>query len=110
MSCSVNDLYARITKLCDDKGVSRYKMCKETGLQPSFLTDLKMCRQHGMSAKKAAKLAEYFNVSAEYLLYGKEKTATSGDGQQPNTYSISYEDKHFLEWFRSLPRENRKQS
>lgn len=71
----MNDLYDRISMLCDRKGVSRFQMCKDTGLSPGFMTDLKMGRQESISSKKAAKVAEYLGVSVEFLLYGKESEA-----------------------------------
>ena len=71
----MNDLYTRITELCKRKGISGYRLCKDTGLQPGFLTDLKMGRQSGISAKKAAIIAQYLGVSEEYLLYGRETDA-----------------------------------
>lgn len=71
----MSDLYTRITNLCKRKGITGYRLCKDTGLQPGFLTDLKMGRQTSVSAKKAAVLAEYLGVSEEYLLYGRESAA-----------------------------------
>ena len=68
----MSDLYKRISDLCDRKGVSRFQMCKDTGLSYGFLTDLKMGRQKSISSAKAAKVAEYLGVSVEYLLYGRE--------------------------------------
>lgn len=63
----MNDLYAKITELCEERGVSRFQMCKEIGLYPSFLTDLKMGRQSGMSVQKAQKIADYFGISVDEL-------------------------------------------
>ena len=92
----MENLYTRLTDLCKQKGITGYRLCKDTGLQPSLLTDLKVGRQTSVSAKKAAKIAEYFGVSAEYILYGEKNPATESDG------SISEKDKRFIEWFRSL--------
>ena len=71
----MNEMYLRITELLNRKGITGYRLCKDTGLQPSFLTDLKMDRQTGISAQKAAKIAKYLGVSEEYLLYGRETDA-----------------------------------
>ena len=79
----MGDLYTRLTDLCKRKGVSGYKFCKDTKLQPSLLTDLKVGRQQNVSAKKAATIASYFGVSADYILYGEEKekpVTTADDG------------------------------
>ena len=71
----MNDLYNRISELCERKGVSRFQMCKDTGLSYGFLTDLKMGRQESISTKKAAKVASYFGVPVEYLVYGSTSDA-----------------------------------
>ncbi len=74
----MGELYDRISDLCDKKGISRAKMCREVGIQPSIMTDLKMGRQSGLSAKTAQRIASYFGVSVAYLL-GEEDTAQSGE-------------------------------
>ncbi len=56
----MSDLYNRIMSLCDNAGISGYRLCKDAGIQPSVLTDLKMGRQLGLSAKNADKIASYF--------------------------------------------------
>lgn len=61
-------LYKRLLELCKEKNISGYKMCKDNGMQPSIMTDLKMERRSGVNAETASKLANYFNVSVDYLL------------------------------------------
>lgn len=77
----MDDLYKKIRSLCDQRGISGYKLCKDIGMQPSLLTDLKMGRQTGLSAKNMDKVANYFNVSMEYLL-GTEKEKSSADNSE----------------------------
>lgn len=58
-------------------------MCKDTGVQPSVMTDLKMGRRQTVKAETAARLAAYFDVSVDYLLGNEEKPAgpaVDGDG------------------------------
>lgn len=43
-------------------------MCKDIGIQPSILTDLKMGRKEGLSSKNADKIARFFGVPVGYLL------------------------------------------
>lgn len=78
----MSDLYNRIISLCEEKNVSGYRMCKDIGIQPSILTDLKMGRQSGLSAKNADKMAAYFNVSVGYLLGTETKKAPTQDGER----------------------------
>ena len=99
----MENLYERLTDLCGKKGITAYQFCKDTGNQPSMMTDLKAGRQHGVSAKKAQIIADYFGVSVDYILYGKQKkTATIGDDQ------LTEKDRNLIEWFRSLPEEKQK--
>ncbi len=65
-------MYENFSKLLQLKGVTPYKVSKETGVSQSTLSDWK----RGLSAPKQDKLqkiADYFNVSLEYLMTGKEK-------------------------------------
>ena len=47
-------------------------MCTDIGISKSMLSDLKMGRKKTLSAETLAKIADYFNVSVEYLM-GKEQ-------------------------------------
>lgn len=68
---NMGNLFTVLQKLCDEKGITGYRMCKDVGIQPSIMTDLKMGRRVGVNAETASKIANYFNVSVDYLL-GKE--------------------------------------
>ena len=78
----MSDLYNRIMSLCEKKGVSGYRMCKDIKIQPSILTDLKMGRQSGLSAKNADKMAAYFGVSVGFLLGTETKKAPTQEGER----------------------------
>ena len=78
----MSDLYNRIMSLCEKKGVSGYRMCKDIKIQPSILTDLKMGRQSGLSAKNADKMAAYFGVSVGFLLGTETKKAPTPEGER----------------------------
>jgi hypothetical protein len=64
----MSKLYKTIISLCESRGISGYRMCKEIGIQPSILTDLKMGRKEGLSSKNADKIARFFGVPVGYLL------------------------------------------
>lgn len=78
----MGDLYKRLAALCDERGISGYRMCKDVGIQPSIMTDLKMGRRSSVKAETADRIANYFGVSVGYLLGNepKEKPATDSDG------------------------------
>lgn len=66
-------LYERLSALCQERGITAYRMCKDTGVQPSVMTDLKMGRRQTVKAETAAKIAAYFGVSVDYLLGNEEQ-------------------------------------
>lgn len=68
----MDNLYNTLADLCAARGITGYRLCKDIGIQPSIMTDLKSGRKKGLSAETADKIATYFNVSVSYLL-GKEK-------------------------------------
>ena len=61
-------LYARIEKLCSDRGIRPGKLCSDLGLSRSLITDLKMGRKKSLSTETAQKIAAYFGVSVGNLL------------------------------------------
>ena len=34
----MGDLYKRLAMLCEERGISGYRMCKDVGIQPSIMT------------------------------------------------------------------------
>ena len=65
-------MYEIFAKLMKAKGCTAYQVAKETGIAQSTLSDWK----NGKSVPKAEKIqknADYFGVSAEYLMTGQEK-------------------------------------
>jgi transcriptional regulator with XRE-family HTH domain len=63
----MSDLYNRLKMLCDEKGVSLAKMCVECGIPKSTPTEIKMGRTKSLSSSAMMKIADYFDVSAEYI-------------------------------------------
>lgn len=64
-------MYEIFSKLLQARGITPYKVSKETGVSQSTLSDWK----RGVSTPKQDKLqkiADYFGVSLEYLMTGKE--------------------------------------
>lgn len=64
-------LYDRIELLCNSRGINITQMCKESGVPRSTLSDFKANRIKSISTDKLAKIADFFEVSVDYLL-GKE--------------------------------------
>ncbi|MEG1564631.1 MAG: helix-turn-helix transcriptional regulator [Bacteroides sp.] len=68
----MSDLYKALNSLCESRGITGYRMCKDLGIQPSLMTDLKMGRKSSMKIETANKISSYFNVDVSALL-GEEK-------------------------------------
>lgn len=63
----MGNMYNLLKSLCDERGITGYKMCKDCGIQPSVMTDLKMERRFGLKAETASKISSYFSVPINFL-------------------------------------------
>ena len=75
----MDNLFARIQSLCDEKGIRPGRLCDELNLSRSLMTDLKMGRKKSVNAETAQKIATFFHVSVGYLL-GHEGSETVQNG------------------------------
>lgn len=66
------DLYNTIDSLCKARGITITRMCQEAGISRAPLSDLKVGRTKMLSPEKLDRIANYFNVTVDYLL-GKEE-------------------------------------
>ena len=69
-------MYDIFEKLCGEKGITPYRVCKETGLTTSTISNWKAGR-YTPKADKLQKIADFFGVSVEYLMTGEEKKRAS---------------------------------
>lgn len=92
---SVEVLFA----LCKERNIAISRVEKDLGYGNGYFRSLKKKEVPGNRLKE---VADYFGVSVDYFLYGKEKTAT------PEGSGISEKDVKLLAWFRSLPPETQK--
>ena len=65
-------LYENIQALCKKRGINVTIMCRECGASRGALGDLKAGRKQFLSADTLKKIADYFAVSIDSLLSGKE--------------------------------------
>lgn len=72
----MSQLYETILGLCESRGITGYRMCKDLKIQPSIMTDLKMGRKKELSSRTANKIAQYFDVTVGYLLGEEEYNPT----------------------------------
>ena len=88
----MSNLYERIEELCKLKGQSITTMCKESGASRASLSDLKMGRNQKLSAGTLSKIAQYFDVSIDYLLTGQPTYRVQNPDGEDNPWEIELLD------------------
>lgn len=76
-------MYEIYAKLLGIKGVTTAEVCRSTGISQSTMANWKR-RKGALSAENASKLADYFEVSVQYLM-------GQGDEEQPVTVEYYYD-------------------
>lgn len=64
-------MYEIFEKLCEKKGITPYRFCKDTGINSSTISTWKKNGSE-CSAKTAKAICDYFDVSMDYLMTGKD--------------------------------------
>lgn len=80
------NLYENIYALCKERGITPGGLCGELGFRRSVLSDLKNGRKKSLDTTTLMKIAEYFNVSVDYLLTGEETKKALTDGEREITF------------------------
>lgn len=76
----MSNLYEIIEKLCEAEGITITEMCRRANVPRGNLSDLLNNRQKSLSPKNLKKIADYFNVTIDYLLTGiKKEPVTESD-------------------------------
>ena len=91
--------FDRLRSLCSKKGVSPYKACTDVGLNRAAVAKWKNGSQP--NGTTVVKLAEYFNVSVDYLLNG-ESTPTVAGKRAPEDFQLSAAELELIRKFRRL--------
>ena len=73
--------YENYAKLKETKGVNDFAVSKATGIAPATMSDWKNGRTEP-KIDKLQKIAEYFNVSLEYIMTGKDTEKVSDSGKK----------------------------
>ena len=72
-------LYNNIKALCDEKRVTGGRMCVDIGISKSLMTSLKSGRTQSISTENAQKIADYFGVTVDRVLYGENENKSTAD-------------------------------
>lgn len=67
------ELYERIESLCKKRGINVTTLCSDCNISRASLSDFKSGRKKTLSAKTLMAIADYFDVSIDFL-YGKTNT------------------------------------
>ena len=100
----MNIIYERINELCKERGTTYNAVCKAVGFKNStVIGNLKSRENSVLKADKLSLFANYFGVSADYILgktddrnADKKITATNGDGLS-NLSEASEDQKELIE-------------
>ena len=65
-------MYSVFEKLLKDRGITAYKVAKDTGVTTATLSSWKTGR-YEPKPEKLKIIADYFGVSVDYLMTGEEK-------------------------------------
>lgn len=82
--------YDQLLKLCEDAGIKPTTLITNLGMSKGSMANWKSGKLP--SGEALVRFSEHFNVSLDYLVYGKEKTVT-----------FSAEDAEWLSLIRKLP-------
>lgn len=64
-------MYEIFEQLCKKRGITPYRFCKDTGVNASTISTWKN-RNTACNLKLATIIADYFGVSVDYLMTGKD--------------------------------------
>lgn len=64
----MTEMYGKIEQLCFQYNTTVTALCRQLGISRSTLSELKSGRTKTLSADYAAKIADYFGISIDFLL------------------------------------------
>lgn len=86
-------MYEIFKRLCEEKGITPYRFCKDTGINSSTISTWKK-KGTKCSFKLADTIARYFSVSIDYVMTGKPSLPQSGaaSATDPRDIKKKYEE------------------
>ena len=79
------EMYEIIDALLVERGISGAQMSADLGMSRSFMTELRKGRAKGIKLETAQKIAQYFDVSVDYLLGEETEKAPAESGKRDVT-------------------------
>ena len=87
-------MYEIFEQLLQKYGLTTYQVAKATGISQSTFSNWKS-RRNILSPEKLQKIADYFNVSLDYMMTGKEETGLLDRKYYINEETAEMADKIF---------------
>ena len=95
-------MYERFNKILQEKGLTAYKVAKDTGVSRSTLAAWKK-KEYTPKLDKLQKLANYLGVSIQYLTGESSEIDDTQQMQAPNGYYVDKETAEYAEMLRTRP-------
>ncbi len=71
----MDGIYDRIESLCKGAGITVTDLCRECSIPRATMSDFKQGRSKTLSASALSKIAEFFEISVEYIIKGESYKA-----------------------------------
>ena len=94
--------YERIFELIEEKGLTAYRVSKDTGISQASLADWRKGRSNP-KIDKLQKLSEYFGVSISYLTGEVDERIDTQAPPKQQGYYVDKETAEFAEYLRTRP-------
>lgn len=95
-------MYERFNKVLQEKGLTAYKVAKDTGISRSTLAAWKK-KEYTPKLDKLQKLANYLGVSIQYLTGESNEIDDAQQMQATNGYYVDKETAEYAEMLRTRP-------
>lgn len=103
----MNETYRRIEKLCNAKDIDITTLCRNADISRASLSEFKAGRTKKLSTSTLEKIANYFDVSVDYLLTGED--FASEDDSELNEYLEELRTRPEMRMFFSLTKDASKE-
>ena len=97
----------RLLLLMENNHLSAYRLAKEIGIHESSISKWQKKPNPDPSVSTILKLCEYFHVSVEWLLTGKEDNQSSITQNKSDNEALSIDERLLLKYYRDMQEEQR---
>ena len=95
-------MYSVFVQLCEKKGVSTYKVCKELGISQSTISNWKN-RGNNLSTSILKKIADYFEVSVDVFFNDVDWNPKTQEITEIDDYYIDENAREYADFLHKNP-------